>query len=255
MLRVPPAPSPRTPSRSVTPRAGAPRPAPPASPWGTIVTWAPRRWSAYRRMRRGGRRASSSSRARRTLRSSPRPTTRSTGTGLRTGPGGLTRSRPITVAGRPAREIRFKKPHGEPYYALRDVWIPAEGGAYIVTCQTFADSYRTVKGQQVALEDLYAPAFDSIIQGFVIMGQAPPTPGAQETGVAETTARANGRDAERHATTHAGRSRERTPSGLQFCGLRRRPHCRLDLADDADTTTMAFGSAPGCRWARRCPSR
>jgi hypothetical protein len=93
----------------------------------------------------------------------------------------------ITVAGRPAREIRFKKPHGEPFYSLRDVWMPAEGGAFIVTCLTVADSYRTVNGERVALEDFYGPAFESIIQGFVIVGEPPPTPTAQETGVAETT--------------------------------------------------------------------
>jgi hypothetical protein len=94
----------------------------------------------------------------------------------------------ITVSGRSAREILFKKPHGEPYYAMRDVWMPVEGGAYIVTCLTYASSYRTVNGQQVALEDLYAPAFDGIIRSFTVKGQPPPTPAAGQTGVAGATA-------------------------------------------------------------------
>jgi hypothetical protein len=93
----------------------------------------------------------------------------------------------ITVSGRQAREIVFKKPHGEPTYAMRDVWLPAQGGAYIVTCLTYASSYRTVNGQQVALEDLYAPAFDSIIGSFAIKGESLPTPTGQETRIAGAT--------------------------------------------------------------------
>jgi hypothetical protein len=93
----------------------------------------------------------------------------------------------ITVSGRPAREIVFKKPHGEPFYVLRDVWMPAEGGAYVVTCLTSAGSYRTVNGEQVALEDLYAPAFGSIIRSFTIKGPQP-TPAAEQTDVVGATA-------------------------------------------------------------------
>jgi hypothetical protein len=81
----------------------------------------------------------------------------------------------ISVSGRPAREIVFMKPHGEPYYAMRDVWVPVADGAYIVTCLTYASSYRTVNGQQVSLEELYAPVFDGVIQSFHIKEQAPPT--------------------------------------------------------------------------------
>ena len=101
---------------------------------------------------------------------------------------------PVTIDGRPSREVRFWKPIGEPYFAMRDVWVPAEGGAYILTCETYASSYRTVEGQQVTLEDLYASLFDSIIQSFHIKGQAAPTAGPQETdargATAEPTARA-----------------------------------------------------------------
>jgi len=55
---------------------------------------------------------------------------------------------------------------------MRDVWLPDEGGAYIVSCRTYASSYRTVNGEKVALKDLYAPAFEDIIQSFDILAEA-----------------------------------------------------------------------------------
>ena len=82
---------------------------------------------------------------------------------------------PVTVDGRQSREVIFQKPHGEPYYAVRDVWVPVNDGVYLLTCLTYANSYRRINGARVALEDLYAPAFDTIIQGFHSTGEASPT--------------------------------------------------------------------------------
>jgi hypothetical protein len=140
----------------------------------------------------------------------------------------------VTVGGRPGREIVFKKPHGEPFYVLRDVWLPVEGGAYVVTCLTYASSYRTVNGEQMTLEEIYAPAFDGILQSFTIKGGAAPTPAAHETDATratpEPTAAAK---AEGEAQPTPGQVEEGMPGG---------PTCRFG----------ASGSSPiaGWRWLR-----
>jgi hypothetical protein len=130
----------------------------------------------------------------------------------------------VTVDGRPGREIVFKKPHGEPYYAMRDVWLPVEGGAYIVTCLTYAGSYRTVNGKQMTLEEIYAPAFDDILQSFHIKGGAPPTPAVRAT--SEPTA----------AATAEGEARP-TPGQVEV-GMPGGPTCRFG----------ASGSSPIAGW-------
>jgi hypothetical protein len=140
----------------------------------------------------------------------------------------------MTVSGRPAREIVFKKPHGEPTYAMRDVWLPAQGGAYIVTCLTYASSYRTVNGQQVALEDLYAPAFDSIIGSFTIKGESLPTPAAQETRTAGATV-------EPTAAATAGVEPRPTPGEVAEGG-QAGPTCRF--------TASGSGPIAGWTWLR-----
>ena len=81
---------------------------------------------------------------------------------------------PVTVDGRPGWKVIFKKPHGEPLYAVRDVWVPVEGGAYILTCLTYASKYREVNGEQVFLEEIYAPAFEDIMRNSRINQEALP---------------------------------------------------------------------------------
>jgi hypothetical protein len=51
-----------------------------------------------------------------------------------------------------------------------------------------ASSYRTVNGQKVALEEFYAPPFDSIMGSFTIKGRQPPTHAAEETEAVGATA-------------------------------------------------------------------
>ena len=139
---------------------------------------------------------------------------------------------PVTIDGRASREVIFKKPHGEPYYAMRDVWVPAEGGAYIVTCLTYASSFRQVNGKQVALEDLYAPAFESITRSFHIKGEAAPPAQATVTvgATAEPTAPAT---AEGTAEPTPGKVTEEMPDV---------PACRF--------VASASGQAAGWYWLR-----
>ena len=130
----------------------------------------------------------------------------------------------VTVDGRLSRQVVYRKPHGEPYYAVRDVWVPAEGGAYVVTCLTYASSFRTVNGEKVALEDLYAPAFDSILRSFDIKGEAPPST-AQATGEAGATAEPTSASTEEAAPPP-------TPTGVTG-GTPAAPACRF-LASGGD---------------------
>jgi len=141
---------------------------------------------------------------------------------------------PVTIDGRPSRAVIFSKPHGEPFYAVRDVWVPAEDGVYIVTCLTYANSYRKVDGQQVALKDYFAPAFDGIIGSLHLRASAAstpaaaPTPTAQERAAGGATAAPTARPAARGTTPAPGESAAGKPD----------PACSFS----------ATGSGPAAGW-------
>lgn len=62
-----------------------------------------------------------------------------------------------TTGGSIAYEKVYKRPHGEPWYQIRDVWLEKNGTIYIISCSAFPQSFAR------AQED-----FDEIISSFKI---------------------------------------------------------------------------------------
>ncbi len=46
-----------------------------------------------------------------------------------------------TVDGVTAYEKVYKRPHGEPWYQMRDVWLEKDGAVYILSCWALPDSF------------------------------------------------------------------------------------------------------------------
>jgi hypothetical protein len=49
--------------------------------------------------------------------------------------------RTITVDGVTAYERVYKRPHGEPWYQIMDVWLEKEGRIYVLSCWATPDSF------------------------------------------------------------------------------------------------------------------
>lgn len=47
----------------------------------------------------------------------------------------------MTVNGIQAYEKVYKKPHGEPWYQIRDVWLEKDGVVYIISCWALPNSF------------------------------------------------------------------------------------------------------------------
>jgi hypothetical protein len=47
----------------------------------------------------------------------------------------------ITVDGVTAYERVYKRPHGEPWYQIRDIWLEKEGRIYVLSCWASPDSF------------------------------------------------------------------------------------------------------------------
>ncbi len=46
-----------------------------------------------------------------------------------------------TVDGVTAYEKGYKRPHGEPWYQMRDVWLEKDGEDYILSCWAIPDDF------------------------------------------------------------------------------------------------------------------
>jgi hypothetical protein len=61
----------------------------------------------------------------------------------------------LPVNGVTALEKMYRKPHGEPWYQVREVWLQKNGKIYIISCWAFPSSF-----------DANQPAFNLIVDSF-----------------------------------------------------------------------------------------
>ena len=67
----------------------------------------------------------------------------------------LISDRTLTVNGIAALEKMYRKPHGEPWYQVREVWLQNNGKIYIISCWAFPASFEARQ-----------PAFNLIVDSF-----------------------------------------------------------------------------------------